>query len=208
MAATKQTTAERSWSQRKAKRHAPPRSEPYCTPEAKAEFVRLLKAGCTATEICDRADMPSKPTFYDWKRADPVFADDVEAAMIEGARTILEDAADMVREASEPVMDFENSQPKKKTRKGGRNSEIDAEGPAEPSADTSLTRARVAQIMFDVARQYAEKVAPRQYGQLVKLSDASGEGPLAIQVVNFATQASEKQSDLGNAQGAKTGEGA
>jgi len=73
--------------------------------------------------------------------------------------------------------------------------------------ETCLSRARVAEIMFGVATKYAEKVAPRQYGQLVKLSDATGDGPITLQIVSYGSKTPEKPGVLGDASGTEAGAG-
>lgn len=181
---------------RKAKRHAPPRSEPLNTPALKAEIIRLIKAGCTATEVCQRADMPSSPTLYDWKRSDAVFAGELEAAMIESARVILEDAADMVREAAEPVMEIA-------TGEGGE----DAGTIGRMQVETSLARARTAAIMFEVAKGYAEKVAPRQFGQLVKMAGVGEDGAITLNIVNYGSKTPKQSGVSSDAEGPQAGEG-
>lgn len=46
-------------------------------------------------------------------------------------------------------------------------------------------RMRVAQMLSTVMTTYAEKIAPKEYGQLVKLGGGDG-GPLAVTVINYA----------------------
>jgi hypothetical protein len=62
---------------------------------------------------------------------------------------------------------------------------------ASISGDPDLMR--IAEAFHRCAVSYAEKTAPRQYGQLVKLANPEG-GPIEIQVVNYALPAVEKKA--------------
>lgn len=58
---------------------------------------------------------------------------------------------------------------------------------------------RVAESFARVSMLYAEKIAPREFGQLVKLGNHDG-GPLSLQVVNYAIAASTDAAQLGKPQ--------
>jgi hypothetical protein len=51
---------------------------------------------------------------------------------------------------------------------------------------------RIAEAFHRCALSYAEKTAPREYGQLIKLSNPEG-GPLTLHVVNYAVPAIESK---------------
>lgn len=198
MAAPKQTDA-RPWSKRKAARHGRPRKEDALdTTEMRAEIVRLVSAGCTITEIAAREDMPDKTLIHKWKRKYPDFFEAMEDAQEACAQAIIEDAVDMVREASESALEVEPVS-EKTGKKSGR------EAPVIPSPESTLTRARIAEIAFKTSVTYAEKIAPKRFGNLVKLSDAALSGAPIVQLVNYGTQATENKGHLGDAEGSEAG---
>lgn len=166
MAATKQTTAERAWSQAKRKRLGPPvKGRAYAEADKarmKAEIIRLLGESATTREICELETMPTRATLFEWLQEDDEFRDAYENAKVIAANGIVDEALDYAREVVEASVDDEN-------------------GPDH-------ARARVAESYANVAMKYAEMIAPRTFGKLVKLTDASGNGPAVIQLVNFGTQ--------------------
>jgi hypothetical protein len=64
---------------------------------------------------------------------------------------------------------------------------------ASSSGDPDLMR--IAEAFHRCALSYAEKTAPREYGQLIKLSNPE-DGPLTLHVVNYAVSAVESKPPL------------
>jgi hypothetical protein len=64
---------------------------------------------------------------------------------------------------------------------------------ASTSGDPDLMR--IAEAFHRCALAYAEKTAPREYGQLIKLGNPEG-GPLTLHVVNYAMPAVESKLPL------------
>jgi hypothetical protein len=166
------------WSEKKQKRLGPAKAgQPiHSTSELKAEICRLLSEGATTREVCDLPSMPARKTLFEWLSADHEFRAHYEEAKVLAAQVIVDEAMDYAREA------------------------------VESGSGSDHTRARIAESFANVAIKYAEKVAPRQFGQLVKLGNSEGDGPAVIQLVNYATQAIDRQSHLAIADGTKEGQ--
>lgn len=177
MAADNKTTEERAWSQKKRKRLGPPK------PGQPIHSTSELKA-----EICrllsegattrEICELESMPA-----RAtlfEWLSGDHEFRAHYEEAKVLA--ATVIVDEAMDYVRE------------------------AVDGSDTDHMRARVAESFANVALKYAEKVAPRQFGQLVKLGNSEGDGPAIIQLINYTTQAIDTQSHLAIVDGTKEGQ--
>lgn len=175
VAETKQTTEQRQWSQRKAKRQAPPKDAPLNTPALLDEIVRLLKEGCTTREICDMAHMPSRATLFDWLQKDQDFRAKYEQAKIECAYAIIDDAADYVRTA------------------------------VETDETPDHARVRAAEVYSKAAGNYAAAVAPRQLGQLVKLGADGEMGGLQVVITNYVQEIPARSAGNGSGQADRDG---
>jgi hypothetical protein len=182
MAATNQTAEQRSWSQKKRKRLGPPDgSKAYtATAELKAEIVRLLGEGATTREICELPTMPARATLFEWLDADPAFREVYEKAKISAANVIVDEAMDYAREA------------------------------VEHDGEADHARAKTAESYANVAIKYAQCVAPRQFGQLVKLGNETGDGPAVLQIISYASKTLDGQGVVANGdepKKAESGEG-
>lgn len=157
----------------KERRHRKPKSGAFNRPEIRAEILRLLKEGCTTSEICHLPGYPSRAVLFDWLQADPAFRAEYEAAKVAAAEAVLDEALDRGRDAGVPV---------------------DAHGKQD------LGRMKVAQAFANIATAYAAAIAPRQYGQLVKVGAEAGAGGITIQVVQYEQprtgRATEKASEI------------
>lgn len=68
----------------------------------------------------------------------------------------------------------------------GVKMDLCAENAEREAESRDPDRMRVAQMLAAVMTSYAEKIAPKQYGQLVKLG-GDANAPLAVHVINYGT---------------------
>jgi hypothetical protein len=163
------------WSERKKRRLGPPiPGKPYAaSAELKAEMIRLLGEGATTREICELPNMPARATLFEWLGTDEAFRAEYEKAKIAAANVIVDEALDYSREA------------------------------VEHGDGTDHARAKTAESYANVAIKYAQCVAPRQFGQLVKLGNETGDGPAVLQIISYAAQTLDAQGSLANGDAAK-----
>lgn len=132
---------------------------PGWTDEMKEKICELLVEGATIREVCAFRGFPSKAELFRELAQDEEFAKAYGMAKEIGAGTPLEEGLDVGRDAVEAD--------------GGEN----------------VNKSMVAHRYMQIGAIYAEKMAPKKYGQLLKLGGDEDTGPIQIQVVNYATLA-------------------
>ncbi|WP_439684854.1 Bbp26 [Cupriavidus oxalaticus] len=71
---------------------------------AQESICAQIAEGTPLREICRQEGMPSWRTVYDWIKADPEFAEEMEAARVLGYHAIAEDTLDIADDASNDWM--------------------------------------------------------------------------------------------------------
>lgn len=139
------------------------------TDEIRAKVVQMFKDGSTSTEIDALPFMPSVVAQLDEQKRNPEFAAAVQEARAYGAKAMLDEANDLARQVAV----------------------------ADEDGTINVDNVRAAEAYARTINGFVEKVAPREYGPLLKLgADADAGAMPIIQIVSFAKDAKEaKQTD-------------
>jgi hypothetical protein len=81
---------------------------------------------------------------------------------------------------------FANAYSEAKVEAPGAILDIAMDYATDASGDTDGERMRMAESYSRVAHAHAAAIAPKKYGQLLKVGNADGDGPLVVEIVSFA----------------------
>lgn len=138
---------------------------PGWTDEMKIKMCDLFAEGATVNEVVKFEGFPSRAELFRELHKDADFATAYGVAKELGAAVPLEEGLDVGRDAVEAD--------------GGEN----------------VNKSMVAHRYMQIGAIYAEKMAPKKYGQLLKLGGDEDLGPIKVQVINYAVPAIAKQGN-------------
>lgn len=127
-----------------------------------ATLLAMVEEGATTSEVCRRYGMPRLGAVWRTVGANAEFAAALKAAEATGAKAMLDEAHDYMRDAQ---AGFD-------TGNGVRTVDVDA--------------VRVAESYMKITQAYVEKVAPRQYGPLVKIAGDAEAAAITINLTKFS----------------------
>jgi len=134
------------------------------TDDIRAHVLQLFRDGATSTEIDATPFMPSVDAQANECKRNPEFAAAVQEARAIGARAMLDEANDLARQVAV----------------------------ADDDGTINVDNVRAAESYARTINGFVEKVAPREYGPLLKLgADADGAAMPIIQIVSFAKDAKQ-----------------
>lgn len=138
------------------------------TDDIRAHVIQLFRDGATSTEIDASPFMPSVDAQANECKRNPEFAVAVQEARAIGAKAMLDEANDLARQVAV----------------------------ADEYGDINVDNVRAAESYARTISGFVEKVAPREYGPLLKLgADADAGAMPIIQIVSFAKDAKKEQQE-------------
>jgi len=131
------------------------------------KIIELLASGMFLREIARMPDMPSTQAIRNWRKADPSFDKEIEAARLEGC--------DVIAESCLVIAD------------DGTNDYIDVDGVRRVDTD-HIQRSK---LRVDTRLRLLEKMHPRKYGAKVDVNHGGQEGnPVRLIAANMTQEES------------------
>jgi hypothetical protein len=135
--------------------------------DIRAAIIELLAGGTFLREIARMPGMPSTQAIRNWRKADPDFDKEIEAARLEGTDAIFESSLQIADD--------------------GRNDYIDVDGVRRVDTD-HIQRSK---LRVDTRMRLAEKMNPKKYGAKVDVNHGGQEGnPVRLIAANMTQEES------------------
>jgi hypothetical protein len=135
--------------------------------EIRAQIIELLASGKFLREIARMPGMPSTQAIRNWRKADPDFDKEVEAARLEGC--------DVIAESCLTIAD------------DGTNDYIDVDGVRRVDTD-HIQRSK---LRVDIRMRLLEKMHPKKYGAKIDMNHGGQEGnPVRLIAANMTQEES------------------
>lgn len=147
------------------------------TQETADKICALIAEGKSLTEVCKAEDMPARQTVYQWKDANPSFADAYARAVEDRAERLAEE---IIAIADDDSGDYGYKE----------GSDKDGEGAKPCILQDNIQRAK---LRVDARKWTASKLFPKKYGDFQR-NEVTGKdgGPIELSIAQQIRAAHDK----------------